>query len=315
MLSVEAATRRSRGAGDIWFFAESAALLPDCRASPCGNYGALRGLGDVTEVNSIMHRICLPPSATHRLFALRGRFRGVGRIDPPRAAHIVINLQNAFLAPHQPLEIPTAREVVPNINRISKALRAAGGRVVHVQNTADAGAATNCSNYWSLSPAGRERIAACFRQGSEGHALWPALDLESRDLRLPKRHFSALSSDSSPLHVALQTLRIETLIITGTPTNICCESTARDAMSLGYKVIFVDDATAGLDDSEHNAALGNMLVMSADVMCTNEVLILIGQCTSRPSLSTVDANTPGATVIHQSRAADIRCGQATKAGD
>lgn len=261
-----------------------------------------------------MHKICLPPSATNRLFALRGRFRAVGRIDPSLAAHIVINLQNAFVAPHQPLEIPTAREIVPNVNRISRALRSAGGRVVHVQNTADAGAAGNCSNYWSLSAATRERIASCFRPGSEGHALWPALDLDPRDLTLPKRHFSALSSSSSPLHVALQTLQIETLIITGTPTNICCESTARDAMSLGYKVIFVDDATAGLDDGEHNAALGNMLVMSADVMCTNEVLILIAQYASHPSPPTVPADTRSAAAI-RGGVADIGLWQTTEAGD
>lgn len=226
------------------------------------------------------------------------------------AAHIVINLQNAFLAPHQPLEIPMAREIVPNINRISKAMRAAGGRVIHVLNTADAGATAKCSNYWSLSKPARDRIAACFTPGSEAHALWPALDLDSRDLRLAKRHFSALSSRSSPLHVALQTLQIETLIISGTPTNICCESTARDAMSLGYKVVFVDDATAGLDDSEHNAALGNMLVMSADVMCTNEVLILIAQCVSRPGLTAAPAGTPRAEMIHRDGTVGIRLGPA-----
>lgn len=265
-------------------------------------------------VNSVMHRICLPPSATSRLFALRGRFRGLGRIDPPRAAHIVINLQNAFLAPNQPLEIPTAREIVPNINRISKALRAAGGCVVHMQNTADTGAVTNCCNYWSLSAAAADRIAACFRPGSEGHSHWPALDLDGRDLTLPKRHFSALSPDSSLLPVVLQTLQIETLIITGTPTNICCESTARDAMSLGYKVIFVDDATAGLDDGEHNAALGNMLVMSADVMCTNEVLILIAQFASRPGPAAVPTGTPRAVMVHQD-GRDIRRGRAAEAGN
>lgn len=261
-----------------------------------------------------MHRIFLPPSATSRLFALRGRFRSLGHIDPLRAAHIIINLQNAFLAPHQPLEIPTAREIVPNINRISKALRAEGGRVVHVQNTADAGAAANCSNYWSLSAAPRDRIAACFRPGNEGHALWPEIERDSRDLTLPKRHFSALPSASSSLHIALRTFGIEMLIITGTPTNICCESTARDAMSLGYKVIFVDDATACLDDNEHNAALGNMLVMSADVMCTNEVLILIAQCKSRRCPPAAPASAPHAIMGYQHAASDIRPGQVGEAG-
>ena len=244
-----------------------------------------------------MHKICLPRSATNRLLTLRAHFRAFDSITPLHAAHIVINMQNAFLAPREPLEIPTAREIVPNISRISKALRAVGGRVIHVQNTA-AAAATICSNYWSFSAAARDRIVACFREGSQAHALWPGLDLDPCDLRVSKRHFSALSSDSSPLHVALRTLRIDTLIITGTPTNICCESTARDALSLGYKIIFVCDATAALDDNEHNAALGNMLVMSADVMCTNEVLILIARCASHESPPTVPADIPYADMGH-----------------
>ena len=42
---------------------------------------------------------------------------------------------------------------------------------------------------------------------------------------------------------------IDTLIITGTLTNCCCESTARDALQMGYKVIFMSDANATLSDS------------------------------------------------------------------
>ncbi len=257
-----------------------------------------------------MHKICLPRSATSRVLALRPNFRAFDSIKPLNAAHIVINMQNAFLAPHQPLEIPTAREIVPNINKISKALRAAAGRVVYVQNSADGAEAKTSSNYWSFSADAHDRIRAFFSVGSQTHALWPALALDPRDLKVPKRHFSALSLESSPLHVALRTLQIDTLIITGAPTNICCESTARDALSLGYKVIFVCDATAALDDSEHNAALGNMLVMSADVMCTNEVLLLIDQCASRESPPIVPVG-----VFHHDGPIKIPTEQANQGGE
>jgi ureidoacrylate peracid hydrolase len=224
-----------------------------------------------------MHRISLPRSASRRLFTLRDRFRSFESINPTRTAQLVINMQNVFLAPDGSLEIPMAREIVPNINRISKALRAAGGRVVHVLNTADANPSIRFSNYWSSATANRESIMDKFIKGSPAHALWPVLDLKAGESRVPKYHFSAFASGSSRLHAVLGRFGINALIITGTPTNICCESTARDAMSIGYKVIFVDDATAALDDEEHNAALGNMLVMSANVMCTNEVLIFIDQ--------------------------------------
>jgi ureidoacrylate peracid hydrolase len=239
-----------------------------------------------------MHRICFPRSATRRLFVLRDRFRTLEDINPRRSAHIVINMQNAFLSQGGSLEIPTAREIVPNINRISKALRAAGGSVILIQNTADASTARRCSNYWSSSKAIQKGIVDCFISGRQAHGLWPGLHLDPSDLRVPKHHFSAFAAGSSPLHDSLEGLVIDTLIITGTPTNICCESTARDALSFGYKVIFVYDATASLDDEGHNATLGNMLVMSADVMCTNEVLTLIerrASCARVPKAS-IDAS-------------------------
>ena len=70
----------------------------------------------------------------------------------------------------------------------------------------------------------------------------------------------------------LQVRGIDTLIITGTATNVCCESTARDAMQMNYKVIFVADANATNTDAEHNATLNNMVRLFADVMTTEELL-------------------------------------------
>ncbi len=75
----------------------------------------------------------------------------------------------------------------------------------------------------------------------------------------------------------LQERGIDTLIITGTLTNCCCESTARDAMQMNYKIIFVADANAALTDAAHNATLDNMLMLFADVMTTQEVLSAVRQ--------------------------------------
>jgi ureidoacrylate peracid hydrolase len=92
------------------------------------------------------------------------------------------------------------------------------------------------------------------------------------DLKVNKNRFGAFVPGSSNLHEILQARHIDTLIITGTATNICCESTARDAMMMNYKVIFVSDGTATFNDEEHNATLGTMLAMFADVMSTDEVV-------------------------------------------
>ena len=65
-------------------------------------------------------------------------------------------------------------------------------------------------------------------------------------------------------------------VITGTQTNLCCETTAREINMAGYRVIFVADATASLTDAEHNAALLNLRLNFADVRFAGEVLAMIG---------------------------------------
>jgi ureidoacrylate peracid hydrolase len=87
-----------------------------------------------------------------------------------------------------------------------------------------------------------------------------------------KGRFAAFIPGTCDLHQILQERGIDTLIITGTVTNCCCESTARDAMQLNYKVIFVSDGNAALSDAEHNATLNNMCALFADVMSTDEVV-------------------------------------------
>jgi ureidoacrylate peracid hydrolase len=74
-----------------------------------------------------------------------------------------------------------------------------------------------------------------FTPGDFGHALYPELDVAEGDLRVRKTRFSALIQGSSDLDALLRARGIDTLIVVGTATNVCCESTARDAMMLNYK--------------------------------------------------------------------------------
>jgi ureidoacrylate peracid hydrolase len=124
---------------------------------------------------------------------------------------------------------------------------------------------------------------AAFAEGSFGHQIWPGLEVTEDDLKVLKYRFGAFVNGSSRLHEELQARGIDTLIITGTATNVCCESTARDAMMMNYKVIFVSDGTATFTDAEHNATLANMMMLFADVMSTQEVVGLL-EGSSKPVL-------------------------------
>ncbi len=61
------------------------------------------------------------------------------------------------------------------------------------------------------------------------------------------------------------------MLIAGTATNVCCESTARDAMMLDYRVIMLSDANATWTDEEHAATLNSFMLFFGDVMTADEV--------------------------------------------
>jgi ureidoacrylate peracid hydrolase len=224
-----------------------------------------------------MHKFAIHPSTIQRATERRGRLRVFDCLNPMRTAHVVVDLQNGFMAPGQVAEIGHARDIVPNVNRISTALRQAGGLVVYIQNTFDAVATRTWSTYFDhfCTPERRQRMIAAFSPGAFGHALWPGLDVQPSDLLVQKRRFGAFAPGASDLHNILQDRGTDTLIITGTATQVCCESTARDAMMLNYKVFFISDGNATFNDDEHNATLSAMAHTFCDVVDTDTLTAMI----------------------------------------
>ena len=175
---------------------------------------------------------------------------------------------------------------MPTVNRISAALRDAGGLVVYIQNTFDEVAIRTWSTFFDhfCSPSRRQRMIEAFTPGAEGHALWAGLDVRPEDLQVRKRRFGAFAPGASDLHAILQERGIDTLIITGTASQVCCESTARDAMMLNYKVFFVEDGNATFNDEEHNATLSAMAHTFCDVIDATALISLIQQDRVAPAV-------------------------------
>jgi len=223
-----------------------------------------------------MHQAGILEEVRERVTRRRGGVAVFDRIDARRTALIVVDLQNGFMAPGQLLETPMARSIVANVNRISAALRPAGGIVVFTQHTADAEAVRTWPVYFDHFCADPARMTEAFTPGNPGHALWPELDVAKEDLCVVKRRFGAFVPGSSDLHARLQERGIDTLIISGTLSQVCCESTARDAMMMNYKVFFITDANATLTDAEHSGTLSAMAHTFCDVRDTQSMLGLIG---------------------------------------
>jgi ureidoacrylate peracid hydrolase len=161
---------------------------------------------------------------------------------------------------------------VANVNRISAAVRAAGGLNAFIRYLIDDTAIAQWSTWFTYfaTPERRKAMNETFCCGCRGFELWPELEVREKALIVDKTRFGAFVPGSSDLHDILQARGIDTLIIAGTATNVCCESTARDAMQMNYKVIFIADGNATNTDAEHNATLNNMVRLFADVMTTEE---------------------------------------------
>ncbi len=222
-----------------------------------------------------MHKIDIPAGIRARTSARRGgqSFTDAA-FDPATTAHVVIDLQNGFMREGAMLEVPVAREIVENVNRISVALRAAGGHVAFTRFSY----IPNESNTWCvfydrfLNAADATGEKEAFSPGASDLQLWDALDRADGDFVVDKTRYSAFTPGTCDLPRWLKEQGIRTIIITGTLSNCCCESTARDAMQYGYEVIYVADANATLTDAEHNATLVNMMTLFADVADTETVV-------------------------------------------
>jgi ureidoacrylate peracid hydrolase len=106
----------------------------------------------------------------------------------------------------------------------------------------------------------------------EGHALWPELDVRPQDGQVVKKRFSAFIEGSSNISPYLLERGFDTVLIGGTATNVCCESSARDAMMLNFKVTMVADALATYSDAEHNASLATFYSIFGDVQTVDEAI-------------------------------------------
>jgi len=220
-----------------------------------------------------MHKYAISDSIRQRALRRQGRAFGLDVIDAARAALVVIDMQNHFVAEGFPSEIPVARAIVPNINRMSTAVRAAGGTVVWIQTTA-VGALELWGNRhkFGLSPDVAAKRLASLAEDAEGYKIYPLLEVRPDDLRVKKIKFSALNQGSCDLDAVLRKRGVDILLVAGAATNVCCDSTARDAVMLNYRVAMISDANATWTDDEHAAALNTFRAIFGDVMTTDEAI-------------------------------------------
>jgi len=176
--------------------------------------------------------------------------------------------------------VDTAISIVPNINRIAAACRQKGAPVVWVQmkcadKEGDPSQWSLYHDYFFTEEKGHNHLTK-LSPGNPGYKLYPDLDVKDNDKFVTKCRFSPFIVGASDLHDNLQEMGIENLIVAGTATNMCSESTARDAMMLNYKVVMVEDANAARYDDDHLIGLTTFYQSFGDVKTTDATIAMIG---------------------------------------
>ena len=162
------------------------------------------------------------------------------RIDPKHSALLVIDLQNYFQQIVQP--------VLGNIQNVIQFCRQKNIPVIFTQH----GHADAASDGGVL----REWWGEVILHGTKDWKFIPEMEIESKDLVLQKKRYSAFFE--TDLEKFLRSKGIKDLIISGVMTNLCCETTARDAFMRDYRVFFLIDGTATGKEDHHLATLKNL---------------------------------------------------------
>ena len=236
-----------------------------------------------------MHDFEMPTDYIERVTARQGRPHTCESFETKKTALVVVDMQNYFMHESQQSACPIAQEVVPNVNRLADAVRKSGGIVIWIQNMTP----WQSLESWS---AARERLTEdkaqrrweSMQKDAFGFELWPELDVRDEDQRVIKRRYSAFIQGSSDIENVLGDNNVDTCLVVGVATNVCCESTARDAMMLNYRSLMVSDGCATSTDREHLASLGNFYLNFGDVQTTDEVIARLEASARRNTEDTAD---------------------------
>ena len=202
-------------------------------------------------------------------------------------ALIIVDMQNDFVREGAPLEVPEARATIPQHRRLIAFCREASIPVIYTRYLAGP-----CRTLvWEWTPQLEPPVHACQR----GHKRFYAdvnrtLDCadvideiypQAGDYLVDKYGYGAFHNTN--LEDILRSLGVESLIITGTVTQICVEETGREAFHHGYKTTLVSDAVSSYLPDLHDATLKNFALKFGWVSRTEEVLQALSERRRRSS--------------------------------
>ncbi|MHA2143650.1 MAG: cysteine hydrolase family protein [Candidatus Thorarchaeota archaeon] len=191
-------------------------------------------------------------------------------INPKHTALLVIDMQNDFIKEGSVLEVPKIREQIPKIKKLIDTCRELGMPIIFTRQVYRADTAVKPLVLDMFSLLDKEGL----REGTEGAEIHDDLKPLPSDFIVKKLRFSAFYN--TDLESILRNVRgrrgIDTVIICGTVTNICCESTARDAFERDFRVVFGSDITSAWSDEFQKLSLEIINYAFGWVMSLDEII-------------------------------------------
>ena len=205
-------------------------------------------------------------------------------LHPGRIAMVIIDMQNfaahleygwgSFLRERYPVIAAyyfsrLSKEVIPNLQQLIAFFRKHHQWIIyftvgpHLPNGSDYLRLRNRATAAGQAP----RLPSL---GNQEHEILSNLRPQDGDLVLNKVSQGAFTSTG--IDLILRNLEVDTLVMTGVHTNSCVETTARQAVDMGYRTVLVEDATAAFDPDSHAATLRTFRRLLGQVLSTDQVI-------------------------------------------
>lgn len=179
------------------------------------------------------------------------------RCDPQWSCLLVVDVQNDFVSPDGSAakrgeDVSAAVAMIPNLRRLINEARGAGLTIVYIRTTHSEWTDTPSWIYRSSQKSG---LNTC-REGTWGAEFYEGISpLPSERVVIKHRYSAFINTD---LNTVLKARGIQSVLVCGVATNVCVETTARDAYMYDYYVTMIEDCSAAYDAKFHESTLENM---------------------------------------------------------
>jgi len=204
----------------------------------------------------------------------------VFELDADGSALIVVDMQNDFVRRGAPLEVPDARETIEVHRQLIGRFRDRGRPVVFTRFIAG----PKPTLMWNWTPVIAPPICCCWPGFMRSYldvegqrdcvAVVDELAPRAGDHQVDKYGYNAFHR--SRLTSLLLAETVDTVVITGTVTQICVEDTARGAFHEGFKTVVVSDAVSSYAPDLHQASLRTLSMKYGRVLTAQEALAELG---------------------------------------